>query len=389
MSGSVDDHGLLVAPPGAVASPSGRELVVRAFDRDRTPGKFIRDELGGIAKIPLDLKENVTQSFEFCVILENPSVVTTQTFSSRSSLERSYTLFLHFSGSAGTTVVDLASRIGPEPPFAFRVLRNRFNSNMGCGSFAEESWRLADFRAFWGNASQFRDPFIESLQLPEDPVCYSSTINRADNRGSLANNVTKCRCPCQETALIAERYNVTWWAHENPVVAPLQCRGVRYWVVLRHPIERILARLFSSWYMQQQHTVTLELAKAALINNTNFMFGPQTKEFSGSAALNNYYVRSLVGPSVYALPLGAVSRFHLKAALTVLSTFDVVLPFPYISSLPSVAGRLYGHCIKAEVVHAHDNSHPPDFVAEMQRRALADKLFMNLLHTHNMLDAEL
>lgn len=66
------------------------------------------------------------------------------------------------------------------------------------------------------------------------------------------------------------------------------------------------------------------------------------RELSGSAAISNFYVRSLGGPDTYKLNLTGVGDEHYAAAKRMLQSFDVVLPLRNLSSLPRLLGMPAG-----------------------------------------------
>ena len=127
------------------------------------------------------------------------------------------------------------------------------------------------------------------------------------------------------------------------------------------------------------------MARAALNSTTTFPGREHLKEFTGSAALNNYYVRSLAGPAVYALPLGGVKAEHLEVATVALHAIDVVLPMDNMSALPTLLAPLYGPRLCFEKLggkHGHDPT------AEL-RAAESDALLMAAFRHHNALDHQL
>mmetsp|Transcript_48170 Transcript_48170/g.125922 ORF Transcript_48170/g.125922 Transcript_48170/m.125922 type:complete len:238 (+) Transcript_48170:290-1003(+) len=197
------------------------------------------------------------------------------------------------------------------------------------------------------------------------------------------------RCPCEDLPRIAEEHHANLWGHENVVVAPLRCPRTRYWMVVRDPIERIFSRMFDEWFVAQKDHMTRAMATAALNSTLTFPGREHFKEFTGSAALNNYYVRSLTGPAVYSLPLGTVTAKHLEIATAALRAIDVVIPLRNVSALPTLLGSLYGiPCnfpFDPSTVRVQEHSSPN---AEMLA-AESDMVFMAALRHHNALDERL
>jgi hypothetical protein len=50
------------------------------------------------------------------------------------------------------------------------------------------------------------------------------------------------------------------------------------------------------------------------------------------AVSNNYYIRTLLGHSVFVLPVGAVTREHLELAKLKLHQFDILLMLEQVGS---------------------------------------------------------
>ena len=202
------------------------------------------------------------------------------------------------------------------------------------------------------------------------------------------------RCPCDELYAIAQRERIDWWANENVVVAPLNCSRVAYWTVLRPPVERILSRLFKppSANSTAFRFMSVKQAETALTNSTRLPASGRLHELVGTSALNNWYVRSLCGPAVYALPLGAVNTSHLHRAARQLQQFRVVLPLSNLSDAAGLLSRLLGRCIREpRVQEATTGLHSgvSAWHAMQRNAALRDSPFMAALARHNELDAEL
>ena len=86
-------------------------------------------------------------------------------------------------------------------------------------------------------------------------------------------------------------------------------------------------------------------------------------------------MRSLNGPAVYRLPLGAITDAHLERAAAWLSTAAVVLPLANLSALPRLLG--VDVAMPHEVTGAHST------------RRDVDPDLRALLEAHNGLDIRL
>lgn len=261
------------------------------------------------------------------------------------------TLFLHFSGCGGTSVADFARKLHV---FTMPPKTSSKNANFGCA------------------AEQF---------------CHNATLTATR------------RCPCADTQRAAAR-GLTWWANENPSLAPLRCPSVSYWTVIRDPVDRIFSRLFKPANKKLQpgstlRFLTLDEAKRALGNVTYFpavdAFGKHYGEFASSFGLSNWMTRSLGGPDVFALPFEQLNKDHLALARGELTFFDVVLPLSSLSALPTLLSLLWAQCITTPmsdtVSRAHSGS--TEASAAMLRGAKSDKTFTAALRKANLLDTAL
>lgn len=139
------------------------------------------------------------------------------------------------------------------------------------------------------------------------------------------------------------------FAIENPVAIPWTCAGVAYWTVLRDPVSRFMSRMFRNTRegvmgLDGIPTVLQALNHTVLLHTS--LDTPGMPEFSGTPTVDNWYVRSLNGPSVYRLGLGQITTDHLEIAIKRLSKMNVVpieqLSSPHFASLlglPAVETR--------------------------------------------------
>ena len=263
------------------------------------------------------------------------------------------TLFIHFSGTGGTSVVDFARSLRrwhvPSKEAVHGV-----NANIGCASGRLASWARA-----YG-------------------VVAGAGVSV--ERGH--------RCPCSALQDTAKKY--TFIGAENPVMVALDCVQVEYWAVLRPPVDRILSRVFKPSKGQGFRFLSFDEVKRAL-NSTVHFNRSGVHEFTSSSALNNWYVRSLCGPSVYELPLGAVNDQHLAVAKAQLDRLDIVLPMSNLTQLPNLLSRQWGVCVKRDMKHktAGSSTSASAWHTAERNKALSDEGFMAALIKHNLLDMAL
>lgn len=228
-------------------------------------------------------------------------------------------LFIHFPGCGGTTVARLAHEL---------FGRHAVGWNTGCAAQQTD----------WGYA------LTHSSRCP---CPQRACLARVQARRALSEPEPEPR---------SRACMLHFFAWENPVAAPLSCFG-GIWVVLRDPVERILSRMHKE-YGRNPPTIRTAQAIAALSSTTwlpacpvgkigranqaesllNATMPPCMHEFTGSASLNDWYIRSLLGPAVFTLPLDAVNESHLEAAQAWLGRVAVVLPLANMSALPRLLG---------------------------------------------------
>ena len=147
-----------------------------------------------------------------------------------------------------------------------------------------------------------------------------------------------------------------------------------YLTVLRDPIRRIES---NCRYERIQPRDALDW-----LQNTSY-FPEETRVYEGTAAVDNFYVRSLCGPRVFHLPAGTLTDAHLADAKRRLGVFEALLILEeYELGLPQLEALL-GWKRPKDKKDAHRSFGPGDstiaFTPE-QRRTLADR---------NRLDIEL
>ena len=97
------------------------------------------------------------------------------------------------------------------------------------------------------------------------------------------------------------------------------CPDFAYVTVLRDPVARLQSQL-ERMSDRPNHRLHELLSRPHVYNHS------ETSSLMGTAALDNYLIRMLLGPSVFFLPLRAINASHLKAATAVLSRFAAAVP---------------------------------------------------------------
>ena len=101
---------------------------------------------------------------------------------------------------------------------------------------------------------------------------------------------------------------------------------------IRHPISRIISNI--EW-----HDISIVDLETWLTTST---IDPLTAVWKGSAAVDNFYIRTLLGEKVFLLPLGGITRFHLEEAMVLLSKFEIIMILEEIESDSIQAKALLG-----------------------------------------------
>ena len=287
-------------------------------------------------------------------------------------------LFLHFSGSAGSSLFDWLTR----------TLGLRKHPN-------------ASINGNWG---------------PDARIPGHQHIAN----GGAAGGVTPRHSCGYAEAEIRRPGGSNVFGHETPALAPLRCATAAIWLVLRQPVERLLSRLYKPREKRCAHGPAayrrrycgesmLRIAQfggaagllgafaSNLTGQNQMKFDAKevgrdsragTGEFLGAISLNEPYTRALLGPEAVLRPLGSVSEADLVAAKAVLDSLDVVMPMwamemaPFALGLPAhVLGPAY------RITRSHSTASAgevtPALIAELERRNRLDvRLYAHATHMH-------
>lgn len=131
-----------------------------------------------------------------------------------------------------------------------------------------------------------------------------------------------CRAPyqpgCEGLARYARRRNLTFLASET--LLPAYCFDTfTYITVLRDPIARLQSLALR--LVAQPNTWLRRVLEQPYVFNTS-----TSSSLIGTAALDNFLTRLLLGPSAFFLPLRGINESHFRAASDVLASFALAIP---------------------------------------------------------------
>jgi len=121
---------------------------------------------------------------------------------------------------------------------------------------------------------------------------------------------------CAARAQYMTEHCIHFFAAERWLDSEL-CPGRFFYVtVLREPIKRIESNCRYE-YVQPSDALKWLTAETYLPE--------ETRVYIGTAAVDNFYIRTLCGPDVFHLPHGSITRAHLETAKRRLAAFEAVL----------------------------------------------------------------
>ena len=142
-----------------------------------------------------------------------------------------------------------------------------------------------------------------------------------------------CRPPylpgCSGLQQYSARRNLTFMASET-YLHEVCFEDFRYVTVLRDPVERIASQL--ERVSTQPNTRLHQLIAQPWHFNAS-----ESSSMMGTAALDNYLTRLLVGPSAFFLPLRSINTSHRALASRILASFVAVVPIERLDDPESVA----------------------------------------------------
>eukprot|EP00045_Choanoeca_perplexa_P003266 m.29585 g.29585 ORF g.29585 m.29585 type:complete len:290 (-) comp11954_c0_seq1:175-1044(-) len=124
---------------------------------------------------------------------------------------------------------------------------------------------------------------------------------------------------CQDRLKLYKSSHITYFQTETLFNKQmLECNDDLFIAVtLREPLSRVVSHIrFDSMFIKDgvQH-----------FRNASFTSIPREMPIYGSAVVNNYYIRSLLGSAVFHLPLGRITREHLTQAKAVLDNVLILI----------------------------------------------------------------
>lgn len=132
-----------------------------------------------------------------------------------------------------------------------------------------------------------------------------------------------CRPPhrlgCAGLLRHAQKKNLTFIASETLLTE--HCfDSFDYVTVLRDPVSRLRSQL----ERRSAHRPNARLR--SLLSQPRVFNVSASSSLMGTAAIDNYLIRLLVGPSAFFLPLGGINSTHLHTAVEVLNSFAIAIP---------------------------------------------------------------
>lgn len=133
---------------------------------------------------------------------------------------------------------------------------------------------------------------------------------------------------CEGLQRYVRRRNLTFIASETLISAggSFCFDEFAHITVLRDPVDRLQSQL-TRMYGGKPNSRLRALASQKLLFNTS-----ERTSLMGTAALDNYLTRLLLGPSAFFLPLGAINASHERAAMGVLSKFALAVPIENVTT---------------------------------------------------------
>jgi hypothetical protein len=148
---------------------------------------------------------------------------------------------------------------------------------------------------------------LRNCNLPGDgPRTLTNSLAGDGNR----------KLSCAARAQYMAKHCIHFFAAERWLDGELCPERFFYVTVLRDPIKRIESNCRYE-YVQPADALRWLTAETYLPE--------ETRIYIGTAAVDNFYIRTLCGPDVFHLPFGSITRAHLELAKSRLAAFEAVL----------------------------------------------------------------
>lgn len=159
---------------------------------------------------------------------------------------------------------------------------------------------------------------------PHENCAIKGDGNWLDKNGIYAGYSRSCAARAEEAR------THSFMAIERWMDAEMCDDLAQYAVVLRDPIDRLISNTLFEQKVMHWATDTASILEMIAPNASVHLSGdradhPSEMISQGTAAYDNFLVRTLAGPEAFALPAGQLTRAHLDEAKRRLARFDVVM----------------------------------------------------------------
>ena len=171
---------------------------------------------------------------------------------------------------------------------------------------------------------------------------------------------------CEGLARYARRRNLTFLASETMLPGyGRQCLEQYFFgvIVLRDPVERLQSQFVRFHPSGPNAALNAILSRQYAFNTT------ERSSLFGTASIDNYLTRLLLGPRAFFLPLRGINSSHRQAAARILESFQLTVPIENLSSA-SWLSRSLGFRGVLPKANTHSR-HKRGLVGSGQSRAVA------------------
>ena len=274
-------------------------------------------------------------------------------------------LHVHVSGSGGTSMCSWARQQPSENGHAggawacfmpckgnlkFRSeLLGTKKTHQHCAQAYSSCAELQRFMAVhhYGVIGMYETFLPEMGRSPQAPVCRTGATNQTHspccicNAPSLSDRPYTCGTDGGKTSLLQVLPGQASPFDARFPLSQLQrgstfCPNIRYTFIMQHPIDRIAQMLTSKCTRCRNATLVAECASRVLddVYAADLVLDTADgKYMMGTAAVNDYNVRMLLGPRTFFARLSALDKTHLGLAEDMLRSYAVVAPLSHFGSI--------------------------------------------------------